>query len=113
MVFPKRYDTMFFLAAAPHNHVGVHDGRESVDSLWISPKNAMDDADNGRCKLEFATRRNLEKLGRHGTTADALAAARAGTIVMVLPQVSETPQGRTVKIPIDAGYGGDMFALNA
>ncbi len=25
---PKRFDTWFFLAAAPHEHIGAHDGKE-------------------------------------------------------------------------------------
>ncbi|MGD8833121.1 MAG: MBL fold metallo-hydrolase, partial [Pseudomonadales bacterium] len=32
---PKRFDTHFFLAAAPADHLAVHDGHESVDSVWI------------------------------------------------------------------------------
>jgi len=30
---PKRFDTWFFLAAAPPEQVGAHDGRESTDSI--------------------------------------------------------------------------------
>jgi 8-oxo-dGTP pyrophosphatase MutT (NUDIX family) len=37
---PKRFDTHFFLAKSPLGHEGRHDGRESVDSIWISPTNA-------------------------------------------------------------------------
>src|SRR6187401_2937158 len=31
---PKRFDTWFFLAAAPPEQIGAHDGRESTDSIW-------------------------------------------------------------------------------
>ncbi|MGY4358759.1 8-oxo-dGTP pyrophosphatase MutT (NUDIX family) [Bradyrhizobium sp. i1.7.7] len=31
---PKRFDTWFFLAAAPPDQLGAHDGRESTDSIW-------------------------------------------------------------------------------
>ena len=34
---PKRFDTWFFLVDAPADQVAVHDGHESVDSLWITP----------------------------------------------------------------------------
>ena len=30
---PKRFDTWFFLAAAPPDQLGAHDGRESTDSI--------------------------------------------------------------------------------
>lgn len=35
---PKRFDTWFFLAAAPPDQLGAHDGRESTDSIWVSPR---------------------------------------------------------------------------
>src|SRR3984957_6400788 len=37
---PKRFDTWFFLAAAPPEQAGAHDGRESTDSIWLSPRGA-------------------------------------------------------------------------
>ena len=35
-MMPKRFDTHFYLAMAPQDHVALHDGYESVDSVWIS-----------------------------------------------------------------------------
>lgn len=106
-VFPKRYDTMFFLAAAPADQVAVHDGEESVDSIWITPARAL--TGKGMGKLEFVTRRNLEKLGRSRTAAEALEAARASRIVTVLPVIEERPEGRRAHLPPEAGYGGPVF----
>src|SRR5258708_4669026 len=40
---PKRFDTHFFVAKSPLGHEGSHDGRESVDSIWITPQNAIND----------------------------------------------------------------------
>lgn len=109
VIYPKRYDTMFFLAAAPYGQIAAHDGTESVDSLWVTPSGALSDGEKGRCKLEFATRRNLEKLGRHRTAEDALAAARGADIVTVVPLIEDGPQGRTARLPPEAGYGGAVF----
>ncbi|MCC6915611.1 MAG: NUDIX domain-containing protein, partial [Rhodospirillaceae bacterium] len=39
-LFPNRFDTMFFLAAAPAGQVAAHDGEELVDSCWIAPARA-------------------------------------------------------------------------
>jgi hypothetical protein len=38
---PKRFDTWFFLAAAPPEQAGAHDGKESTDSIWVSPREAL------------------------------------------------------------------------
>lgn len=101
----KRFDTYFFVAVAPEDQVAVHDGREAVDSVWITPGQALIDYEAGRRTIIFPTRLNLGKLGRSSTAADALATARASTVVTVLPQVVETPNGRVVRIPKEADYG--------
>ena len=42
---PKRFDTWFFLAAAPPDQLGAHDGKESTDSIWVSPREALEGGD--------------------------------------------------------------------
>src|SRR3712207_4097826 len=71
---PKRFDTQFFLAAAPVDQLAVHDGSESVESVWIAPARAVAEANAGQRRLVFATRKNLEKLARYASVAEALAA---------------------------------------
>ncbi len=61
---PKRFDTWFFLAAAPPEQVGAHDGKESTDSIWVSPREALEGGESGRFKLPFPTTRNLIRLAR-------------------------------------------------
>lgn len=99
----KRYDTHFFVAAAPAQEPR-HDGHEAVGSIWISPARAIAESESKRVKLISATRLNLAKLGRSRTVAAALAAARADTIVTVCPQYVETPTGAKWIIPAAAGY---------
>ena len=69
---PKRFDTWFFLAAAPPEQAGAHDGKESTNSIWVSPREALAGGESGRFKLPFPTTRNLIKLGKHRTVRDAL-----------------------------------------
>ena len=99
---PKRFDTHFFVAAVPQGHVGSHDGRESVDSVWIRPEDAI--ADRKRWNVIFPTKLNLMKLARATNTADALAAARATAPLTVEPWVEEGPNGSVLRIRDDAGY---------
>lgn len=101
---PKRFDTHFFLVAAPPDHVAVHDGHESVDSVWITPAAAAAEAEAGRRTIIFPTLQNVKKLGRAKSVAEALAAARREPIVTVLPRVVKTERGMRLRIPAEAGY---------
>jgi 8-oxo-dGTP pyrophosphatase MutT (NUDIX family) len=107
---PKRFDTHFFLALAPLDQALIHDGREAVDSAWISPKEAL--AEHGRrYKLLFPTHRNLWKLSAFSDASSALTAARAAPVVTVEPEKVTVDGGPGLKIPAEAGYGGEAFSV--
>src|SRR6201996_199663 len=82
---PKRFDTWFFLAVAPPERLGAHDGRESTESLWLSPREAVAGGASGRFKLPFPTTRNLIKLGKQPNVREALDDAKAKPVVTVMP----------------------------
>ena len=101
-MLPKRFDTHFFLAAAPQGHAGQHDGRESVDSVWLAPEAAI--ADRKRWNIMFPTKLNLMKLAKSKTVEEALTAARAVKPVTVEPWADRNEKGPIVRIREDAGY---------
>ena len=100
----RRFDVHFYLAAAPAGHEGAHDGSESVDSLWIRPGDALEDAAHGRRPLMFPTRSNLSRLARSATVAEALARAEEERVETVMTRIVTTPEGRVLRIPRSAGY---------
>jgi 8-oxo-dGTP pyrophosphatase MutT (NUDIX family) len=102
---PKRFDTYFYLAAAPPEQIALHDGKEMVEAQWIRPADALADQASGKRTIVAATKLNLGHLGRSNTVAAALTAAADRPIVTVLPELVETPQGRKLLIPETAGYG--------
>ena len=109
---PKRFDTHFFLAAAPSDQVALHDGHEAVDSIWITPERAMAGTRAGTYKLVFPTEMNLKKLGRNTACATALAAARASRVVTVVPVQERAGEGmRVMRLPLEADYGGEVFEV--
>jgi len=78
--------------------------------FWIRPADALAEGIAGTKKLVFPTRMNLTKLARHDSVAEAFAAARARPVVTVLPElVGMTPEGRILRLPRDADYGGEEF----
>ena len=107
---PKRFDTHFFLALTPPDHALAHDGRETVNSLWIAPAQALK-LNGNSFKLLFPTERNLWKLAGHADAASALAAARATPVVTVVPERTQVDGGPGLRIPPEAGYGGEAFSV--
>lgn len=101
---PKRFDTWFYLVPAPRDQVAAHDGEESVDSVWIAPDAAIADAKAGLRTIIFPTLRNVIKLGRAKSVAEAIANARSKPVVTVLPTVGKGPNGPVIRIPADADY---------
>jgi 8-oxo-dGTP pyrophosphatase MutT (NUDIX family) len=108
-MLPRRFDTHFFVVAAPGDQVAQHDGVESVDSLWIEPTHALEETRGGRRTMMPPTLLNLQKLGRSRNVAEALERARREPIVTVLPRVESGPDGPQFRIPPEAGY--DLASL--
>ena len=104
-MMPKRFDTYFFLAKAPQDHIPEHDGYESTDSTWTTPQNAIDAARNGSRTIIFPTLLNIKKLSQYQTAEDAIRISRSETVVTVLPKTEKRDDGNYIHIPIEAGYG--------
>jgi 8-oxo-dGTP pyrophosphatase MutT (NUDIX family) len=100
----KRFDARFYLARAPEGQIGAHDEQELINSRWITPAEALAAQARGEIKVVFVTRSNLGLLAKSRTVDDALAAARARTIVPVSPQPFDHPDGPALRIPAEAGY---------
>jgi len=102
---PKRFDTHFFLAEAPEDQLALHDGSESVDSVWIAPHAALREAETSRRTIIYPTLMNLVRLAESRDVADALERARKQPIVTVQPALARGADGKAeLAIPADAGY---------
>ena len=88
---PKRFETHFFLAAAPEGQHAEHDGREAVKSFWMRPADLLAEGAAGRQTLVPPTRLNLELLAETTTVETAFTAARTRRIVTVMPDRPEHP----------------------
>ncbi len=108
---PKRFDTWFFVAEAPSGQAGLHDGREAVDSLWIEPRRAMAEADDGTRKVVFATRAQLHRLAESDTLADALASAKTHPTPAITPWLEAREGGAVLRVPPEAECPIDEIPL--
>jgi 8-oxo-dGTP pyrophosphatase MutT (NUDIX family) len=85
---PRRYDTHFFVAAAPNGQRAVRDGEEAIGLRWITPAGALAAADRGEMEVIFPTRKNLERLLPFPDTASLLAhAAALPTVPAIQPRL--------------------------
>ena len=102
---PKRFNTMFFLAAVPPDQTLSHDGSETVHGLWTRPQDAIDAADRElRHSLYFATRLNLMDLAQSASVAEARSRAAGRTPPEAMPWRELTADGPRLRIDPDAGY---------
>lgn len=76
---PRRFDTRFFIAAAPSGQTGTHDDTETVDSVWISPEEALAQHAEERFGLMRITQIQLTALAGFKSCDDLLAMAATNT----------------------------------
>jgi 8-oxo-dGTP pyrophosphatase MutT (NUDIX family) len=102
--FPKRFDTHFFLAAAPPGQVAAHDNLEVTESVWVEPEDALARYERGAFPLVFATVHQLRDLRGLAGVAAARArfAGREPETIMPLAFPAEDG-GFLVKLPNDPG----------
>ena len=99
---PRRYDTRFFLAAAPENQEPLHDNRETINHLWVNPAVALDRHRGGDFNMRTPTIRTLEQFADYATVDSLMQAMRAQRhIPALLPRIDKG--GRRL-MPGDAGY---------
>jgi 8-oxo-dGTP pyrophosphatase MutT (NUDIX family) len=102
----RRFDTLFYLAEAPGGGRTLHsaDETESVHTFWASARTVLGEIEAGRAKAIFPTRRNLERLARFGSLAEARADAELHPLSRITPWVEERDGRRFVCIPEGIGY---------
>jgi 8-oxo-dGTP pyrophosphatase MutT (NUDIX family) len=102
---PRRYDTRFFVAAAPVGQVPLHDDRELVGHVWVTPAEALERHRAGEMQLILPTIKNLEAIARFDTTAELLSAVSARRDVpTVQPRIVREGNGVRILLPGDPGF---------
>lgn len=98
-----RFDTWFYLAAAPADAEARVDGREVVEARWYGPRQALQAADEGDIMLVFPTVKHLEQLARFRTAADLIEYARRQEIRPVQPRVLVSGETARIVLPDEPG----------
>lgn len=95
-----RFDTRFYLGAAPDGAQPHVDGEECVDAGWFAPGAALDAYDRGDLPLVLPTLKHFEAILEFADAAQLLATSRNRNLDPIRPQVID---GRIV-LPGEPGY---------
>ncbi|CAN5336045.1 NUDIX hydrolase [soil metagenome] len=99
------FDTRFYLARLPEDAPEpVVDDTENVRVFWMSAQGVLDEADAGRARIIFPTRRNLERLALFDSFTSAAMHAAAVPMRTVTPWMEERDGETHLCIPDDLGY---------
>ncbi|QNA83436.1 NUDIX hydrolase [Sphingomonas sp. So64.6b] len=99
------FDTRFYLARLPANApLPEVDATENVRVLWTTAQQVLDDADAGRARIIFPTRRNLERLAQYRSFAEAVDDTIRHPIRTVTPWIEQRGGEDYLCIPHDIGY---------
>jgi 8-oxo-dGTP pyrophosphatase MutT (NUDIX family) len=95
-----RFDTLFYLVAAPAGAEPRADGGETVDVRWYEPQAALEDD----IELVFPTIKTLEALARFGSADELLTWAEGRDVDPIEPVVVIEGEIARVVLPGEPGY---------
>lgn len=99
------FDARFYLARLPADAASATvDRTENTRLVWTTAAVMLAEADAGRAAIIFPTRRNLERLARFASFADATADADAHPVRAITPWVEARDGVDHLHIPEDLGY---------
>lgn len=97
---PLRFDTRFFLTAAPASQHAAHDGKELTDSTWIRPREALSRAASRKWLIILPTVHNLLDLNESNSTRAAVRKARSrDSISAIQPEIVGDDAGLYFETP--------------
>jgi 8-oxo-dGTP pyrophosphatase MutT (NUDIX family) len=101
----RRFDTRFFVAALPPGQEPVHDTVEAIESVWLTPRDALQAFWARDMSLAPPQIMTLVSLVAHNTVDDALALAHTRRPPRILPEPFDDADGvRTICYPGDVKH---------
>jgi 8-oxo-dGTP pyrophosphatase MutT (NUDIX family) len=110
-VMSKRFDTRFFVAAMPAHQTAQHDDHETTASLWVTPRNALNNYWARQIELAPPQIMSLVHLAQHNSVNSVLAAAATQVPPLVEPEPFEQEGTRVICYPGDPRHSVQARAL--
>ncbi len=100
----ERFDTHFFLACHPIGQEAIHDQKETMEGIWLTPEKALKANLQRKVALSPPTLKTLEDLSRYGSIDDVFKSLNKKEIDPILPILTKTPSGPILFFPWDSDY---------
>jgi len=110
-VTSKRFDTRFFVAVLPQNQIPIHDDVEAVDSLWLSPREALLKYWDRGISMAPPQIMTLVNLLPYSDCASVLRAALARKPSTVMPEAFDADGLRHICYPGDSQHSIQVKAM--
>ena len=107
----KRFDTRFFVAVVPGGQVASHDNFETTESIWLSPRHALQQYWDRQIELAPPQIMSLAHLSRHAGVESVLAEARGRRPPVIQPEPFDHEGSRVICYPGDARHSVREQAL--
>lgn len=87
---PRRYDTRFFVAAAPPSQKPLHDNRETINHLWVRPAEALSLHKQKKFDMRTPTVNTLRLFAEHDSVTSLMTCMQAlGDIPVIEPRINK------------------------
>jgi 8-oxo-dGTP pyrophosphatase MutT (NUDIX family) len=111
----RRYDTRFFVTVLSREQAAAatHDTRETVDSRWLTPADAIAAAVRGELFVAPPTWRTLQELAAFDTLDAIWSHAETRPIPRVMPVIEHTESGVAIRLPGHPAHPDTCHPLHA
>ena len=110
-VMNKRFDTRFFVAAAPAGQVATHDNFEATESVWLKPRAALEQHRDGLIEMAPPQIMTLAHLSRFASVQAAMADARSRMPLLIEPHPIDMDGDRVICYPGDEQHPVKVRAM--
>lgn len=101
---PRRFDTWFFITAAPAEQEVTVDGDEIARHRWITPSDALEAHHAGTLPLAPPTFVTTTWVAAHESAQEAIDHLGSAEFLTFRPKICRVPEGTAMLYPGDAGY---------
>ena len=103
-VMNKRFDTRFFVAAVPTGQIAMHDNYEATESVWLTPRMALEQQRDALIEMAPPQIMTLAHLSRFDNVQSVMAEARSRRPPVIKPHPIDIDGTRVICYPGDDAH---------